>query len=58
MKATKRTTKAKRAGFIVAALILVPALIIARLTVTGNEHVFWACVVACLWSEYRLGWMK
>lgn len=54
----RKQTKANRAGRIVAAMLLIPAIIIGRLTVEYSTPLFWVAVSIAIWSEYKLGWMN
>lgn len=49
---------ARRLGRVTAALAVLPAIIIGRMTVGLNTPTFWVSVVVALWAEYRLGWMN
>lgn len=49
---------ARRLGYVTAALAVLPAIIIGRMTVGLNTPTFWVSVAIALWAEYRLGWMN
>lgn len=49
---------ARRLGRVTAALAVLPAIIIGRMTVGLNTPTFWVSVAIALWAEYRLGWMN
>lgn len=49
---------ARRLGHVTAALAVLPAIIIGRMTVGLNTPTFWVSVTIALWAEYRLGWMN
>lgn len=54
----KRRLNVRRLGYVTAALAVLPAIIIGRMTVGLNTPTFWISVVVALWAEYRLGWMN
>lgn len=54
----KRRLNVRRLGYVTAALAVLPAIIIGRMTVGLNTPTFWISVVIALWAEYRLGWMN
>lgn len=54
----KRRLNVRRLGYITAALAVLPAIIIGRMTVGLNTPTFWVSVTIALWAEYRLGWMN
>lgn len=49
---------ARKLGHVTAALAVLPAIIIGRMTVGLNTPIFWISVGIALWAEYRLGWMN
>lgn len=54
----KRRLNVRRLGYVTAALAVLPAIIIGRMTVGLNTPTFWVSVTIALWAEYRLGWMN
>lgn len=54
----KRRLNVRRLGYVTAALAVLPAIIIGRMTVGLNTPTFWVSVIVALWAEYRLGWMN
>ena len=54
----RRTRDWKAIGRVTAAILLVPALVVAVCTVQHSRSVAAVAVVIGLWSEYRLGFMK
>lgn len=54
----KRVLNWSRVGYIVAAILLIPSLLLAVCTVKTNTPMFIASIAITVWAEYRLGFFR